>query len=45
MRHRDIGRHNRHFMWSILAMALVVLMAAGMFLYLCTPQATPVPAP
>ena len=26
-------------MWSILAMAIIVLMAAGMFLYLCAPSA------
>ena len=45
MRHRNIGRHNRNFMWGILAMALVVLMAAGMFLYLCLPQAAPPSAP
>ena len=40
MRHRNIGRFNRNFMWSVLAMALLVLLAAGMFLYLCLP-ATP----
>ncbi|MGN0234250.1 MAG: hypothetical protein ACI4B5_07520 [Bacteroidaceae bacterium] len=40
MRHRDIGRFNRNFMWSILAMAIIVLMAAGMFLYLCVPSAS-----
>lgn len=39
MRHKSIGRFNRNFMWSILAMAIIVLMAAGMFLYLCTPSA------
>lgn len=39
MRHRNIGRFNRNFMWSILAMAIIVLMAAGMFLYLCAPSA------
>ena len=30
-------------MWSILAMAIIVLMAAGMFLYLCAPSAPPLP--
>lgn len=45
MRHRNIGRFNRNFMWSVLAMALLVLLAAGMFPYLCLPAtpATPVP--
>lgn len=37
MRHRNIGKSNRNFMWSMMAMAVVVLMAAGMFLYLCLP--------
>ena len=32
-------------MWSVLAMALLVLLAAGMFLYLCLPQAPVAPAP
>lgn len=30
-------------MWSILAMAIIVLMAAGMFLYLCAPSAPSAP--
>lgn len=37
MRHRNIGKSNRNFMCSMMAMAVVVLMAAGMFLYLCLP--------
>lgn len=41
MRHRNIGRFNRNFMWSVLAMALLVLLAAGMFLYLCCPPHLP----
>ena len=39
MRHRNIGRFNRNFMWSNLAMANIVLMDEGMIMYLCAPSA------
>lgn len=32
-------------MWSVLAMALLVLLAAGMFLYLCLPATPTTPVP
>ncbi len=45
MRHRNISKFNRNMMWSVLAMALLVLLAAGMFMYLCLPSAPASVAP
>ena len=34
---RKASKANLSFMWGFMAMALVVLVVAGLFLYLCVP--------
>lgn len=34
---RKASKANLSFMWGIMAMAIVVLLVAGLFLYLCVP--------
>lgn len=41
MRRRRIDRFNRNMMWSVLAMALLVLLAAGLMMYLSLPSPPP----
>lgn len=36
MRH-NIRKTNRNLMWAVMAMAVIVLMIAGMFIYWCAP--------
>ncbi len=34
---RKASKANLSFMWGIMAMAIIVLLVAGLFLYLCVP--------
>lgn len=45
MRRRNIDRFNRNMMWSVLAMALMVLLAAGVMMYLSLPTTPATPTP
>ena len=38
MRRRDVRKDNQRFMWTIMAMAVVVLMVVGLFWLWCLPQ-------
>jgi hypothetical protein len=38
MRH-NIRKSNQSFMWGVMAMAIIVLLIAGLFMYWCIPVA------
>lgn len=38
MRRRDARKSNQRFLWSVMAMAVVVLMVVGLFWMWCLPQ-------